>query len=179
MAKEALRSPGRGSLGNSCKVFLMSPLRRKLVLEIGAAPIDYDETGRTGHIAGLIIDEVRLNAQPLHVPMPRDKRLRTACAALLHEPGRPETRRVAGHRRRQQSHIGAVVCERDGDAFCRPAASSLARRRVGAVGAGVGCRLGAPQSRLCERQRFLHSNVSRGPRQRPRAINSLIQPLEP
>ena len=23
--------------------------------------------------------------------MPRDKRLRTVCAALLHEPGRPET----------------------------------------------------------------------------------------
>jgi hypothetical protein len=70
----------------------MSPLLRELVLEIVAAPIDYDETARTGHIAALILDEVRtLDAQPLHVPMPRDKRLRTVCAALLHEPGTSET----------------------------------------------------------------------------------------
>jgi transcriptional regulator GlxA family with amidase domain len=70
----------------------MSPLARELVLEIVAAPIDYDETGRIGHIAALILDEMRtLDAQPLHIPMPRDKRLRTVCAALLYEPGKPET----------------------------------------------------------------------------------------
>jgi hypothetical protein len=59
MAKESLQSPGCGVLGNSCKVFLMSPLRRELVLEIVAAPIDYDETGRIGRIPGLIIDYIR------------------------------------------------------------------------------------------------------------------------
>jgi AraC-like DNA-binding protein len=66
-------------------------LLRELVLEILAAPIDY-ETGRMGHIAALIRDEIRiLDARPLHIAMPRDQRLRTACAALSHEPGRPET----------------------------------------------------------------------------------------
>jgi AraC-like DNA-binding protein len=64
-------------------------------LEIVAAPIDYDETGRLGHIASLNLDEVRtLDAQPLYVPMPRDKRLRTICAALLYQPGSPETLEV-------------------------------------------------------------------------------------
>src|ERR1700730_10718829 len=49
--------------------------------------------GSIAHVAALILDDVRtLVAQPLHVPMPRDKRLRTACAALfLYGPGRPGT----------------------------------------------------------------------------------------
>ena len=48
--------------------------------------------GSMAHVAALILDDVRtLDAQPLHVPMPRDKRLRTACAALLYGPGRPGT----------------------------------------------------------------------------------------
>ena len=48
--------------------------------------------GSIAHVAALILDDERtLVAQPLHVPMPRDKRLRTACAALLYGPGRPGT----------------------------------------------------------------------------------------
>jgi AraC-like DNA-binding protein len=79
-------------LGTNCKVIRMSPLLRELVSEIVAAPLDYDENGRIGHVAALILDEIRtLDAQPLHVPMPRDKRLRTICAALLRDPGRSET----------------------------------------------------------------------------------------
>jgi AraC-like DNA-binding protein len=62
------------------------------VSEIVAAPLDYDESGRIGHVAALILDEIRtLDAQPLHVPMPRDRRLRTICTALLRDPGRCET----------------------------------------------------------------------------------------
>jgi hypothetical protein len=50
----------------------------------------------------------------------RGQRLRTACAALFTRAGQTrDTRRVVGYRRRQQSHIGVVVCERDGDALCR------------------------------------------------------------
>ena len=48
--------------------------------------------GSIAHVAAPILADVRtLVAQPLHVPMPRDKRLRTACAALLYGPGRPGT----------------------------------------------------------------------------------------
>jgi hypothetical protein len=50
--------PRTGGLGNSCKVILMSPSLRPLVLQILAAPIDYD-TGRMGQIVALIFNEIR------------------------------------------------------------------------------------------------------------------------
>jgi AraC-like DNA-binding protein/quercetin dioxygenase-like cupin family protein len=79
-------------LGDACKVIMVSPLLRELILEIVAAPLDYDETSRIGHVAALVLDEIRaLDAQPLHLPMPRDRRLRGVCEALLRDPGRPET----------------------------------------------------------------------------------------
>lgn len=80
------------TVGTSCKVVLMSGLLRELVLAAVHAPLDDDKNGRTSHIEALILDEIRtLHAQPLHLPMPRDKRLRTVCEALLREPGREET----------------------------------------------------------------------------------------
>jgi AraC-like DNA-binding protein/quercetin dioxygenase-like cupin family protein len=81
-----------GTVAEDCKVILVSPLLRALMLELVAAPLDYDETGRFGHVAALFLDEIRvLDAQPLHVPMPNDKRLRRLCEALLRNPGRRET----------------------------------------------------------------------------------------
>jgi AraC-like DNA-binding protein/quercetin dioxygenase-like cupin family protein len=75
-----------------CKVILVSPLLRALMLELVAAPLDYDESGRFGHVAALFLDEIRLlDAQPLHIPMPRDKRLLRVCEALLRDPRRRET----------------------------------------------------------------------------------------
>jgi AraC-like DNA-binding protein/quercetin dioxygenase-like cupin family protein len=79
-------------VGAECKVILVSPLLRVLMLEIVAAPLDYDENGRMGHVAALFLDEIRmLDAQPLHIPMPRDPRLRRVCEELLRDPGRGET----------------------------------------------------------------------------------------
>lgn len=75
-----------------CKVILVSPLLRALMLELAEAPLDYDENGRVGHVAALFLDEIRvLDAQPLHIPRPSDKRLQRVCDALLRDPGRPET----------------------------------------------------------------------------------------
>jgi mannose-6-phosphate isomerase-like protein (cupin superfamily) len=75
-----------GAVAAECKVILVSPLLRALMLELAAAPLDYDEAGRVGHVAALFVDEIRvLDAQPLHVPMPADKRLRrcaTRCCAI-------------------------------------------------------------------------------------------------
>ena len=80
------------TIATDCKIILVSPLLRALMLELAAAPVDYDETGRMGHIAALFLDEIRtLDAQPLHIPMPHDPRLRRVCEALLHNPGRRET----------------------------------------------------------------------------------------
>jgi AraC-like DNA-binding protein/quercetin dioxygenase-like cupin family protein len=79
-------------LGGECKVIMVTPLLRELILESVTAPLDYDETSRMGHVVALVLDQIRtLDAQPLHLPMPRDRRLRTVCEALLRDPARPET----------------------------------------------------------------------------------------
>jgi AraC-like DNA-binding protein/mannose-6-phosphate isomerase-like protein (cupin superfamily) len=81
-----------GEVAAECKVILVSPLLRALMLELVAAPLDYDENGRVGHVAALFLDEIRvLDAQPLHIPRPSDKRLQRVCEALLSDPGRRET----------------------------------------------------------------------------------------
>jgi AraC-like DNA-binding protein/quercetin dioxygenase-like cupin family protein len=80
------------TIAGDCKVILVSPLLRALMLELVAAPLDYDESGRIGHVVALFLDEIRLlDAQPLHIPMPADKRLRRVCEALLDDPGQRET----------------------------------------------------------------------------------------
>jgi AraC-like DNA-binding protein len=80
------------NVAEGCKVIVVSPLLRALMLELAAAPLDYDESGRTGHVAALFLDEIRLlDAQPLHIPLPLDKRLRRVCDALLRDPARCET----------------------------------------------------------------------------------------
>jgi hypothetical protein len=45
--------------GDSCEVIRVPPLAREPVLEIVAAPIDYDEAERIGHIAALSLNKIR------------------------------------------------------------------------------------------------------------------------
>lgn len=79
-------------LPKDCKVVLMTGLLRELVLEAVRAPLDEDKNGRMSHVEALILDAIStLDAEPLSLPMPRDKRLRVICEALLHDPGRDET----------------------------------------------------------------------------------------
>jgi AraC-like DNA-binding protein len=81
-----------GVAGAACKVIPVSPLLRALMLELVAAPLDYDEAGRIGHVAALLLDEIQaLDALPLHIPMPADRRLLRVCEALLREPARRDT----------------------------------------------------------------------------------------
>jgi transcriptional regulator GlxA family with amidase domain len=47
----------------------------------------YDEAGRGGHLAALILDEIaRAPETALTLPLPRDPRLRRICDALLKDP---------------------------------------------------------------------------------------------
>ena len=135
-----------GTVAAKCKVILVSPLLRALMLELVAAPLDYDEAGRMGHVAALFLDEIRvLDAQPLHIPMPNDGRLRRVCEALLRDPASTRlSRQWSAHRRRQQPHPGAAVRARNRHGLCRLAQPGAARRRIGA-----GWRKGrmSPQSR--------------------------------
>jgi AraC-like DNA-binding protein/mannose-6-phosphate isomerase-like protein (cupin superfamily) len=70
----------------------ISELLRSLILALLAEPVLYDEKGRGGLLAGLILNELaRAQHLQLVVPMPRDERLKRLCKALLDDPARNET----------------------------------------------------------------------------------------
>ena len=68
-------------------VLEMSDLLRALILALIEEPVVYDENGRGGLIARLILVELSAARRlPLVVPMPSDRRLRRVCDALLANP---------------------------------------------------------------------------------------------
>ncbi len=76
-----------GALPESCCVLITTPLMRQLILAALEEPVDYDEAGRGGLIFRLMQDELaRLPRTPLGVPMPRGKRLKSACELLIADP---------------------------------------------------------------------------------------------
>lgn len=77
--------------GEQFKALEVSPLLRELVMALEqldpAAP-----NARSRMISDLILDELpRLATRPIRVPMPRDKRLKSLCDALLANPGAQQT----------------------------------------------------------------------------------------
>lgn len=87
------------ALSKDCKVVLMTGLLRELVLEAVRSPLDEDRNGRMSHVEALILDEITMrDAEPLHLPMPRDRRLRLICETLLKAPGRQETLEQWSHK---------------------------------------------------------------------------------
>ena len=65
-------------------------LLRELILAVLDEPLDYDEAGRGGLIAKLILAELeRMQERKLHVPMPRDSRATRVARALLAHPDAP------------------------------------------------------------------------------------------
>lgn len=90
---------------NRCRVFDIPMLARALIEETLTFAHDYDETGREGRIVQLLIEEIaRMPSIPLSAPMPRDVRLRRACAVVIADPGGQldldDIARVAGMGRR-------------------------------------------------------------------------------
>jgi AraC-like DNA-binding protein len=70
-------------------VLAVSPLLRELILAACSEPLEWDEAGRGGHLAALILDEIaRAPSLPLGVPAPRDPRLLRLAAALRADPAR-------------------------------------------------------------------------------------------
>ena len=68
-------------------VIEVSPLLRELVLALMQAPVIYDEKGRGGAAAFLVLSEIaRARRLSLVIPMPRDPRLLRVCNALLADP---------------------------------------------------------------------------------------------
>ena len=70
-----------------CKVIEVSALLRASILALAEEPALYDEAGRGGHLAALILEEIaRSVAAPLALPMPRDPRLAAMVRDLMAEP---------------------------------------------------------------------------------------------
>ncbi len=68
-------------------VIEVSPLLRELVLALIDEPVVYDEKGRGGAAAFLILSEIaRARRLSLMIPMPHDARLLRVCNALLSGP---------------------------------------------------------------------------------------------
>lgn len=77
-----------GVLPDGCRVLAVSGLLAAALVALAEEPVLYDEAGRGGHLAALILDEIaRAPESPLTLPLPRDPRLRRVCAALMAEPG--------------------------------------------------------------------------------------------
>lgn len=73
-------------------VIEVSELLRALILALLAEPVLYDQNGRGGALAALILSEIaRAPALALEIPMPRDARLARACERLLEDPARGDT----------------------------------------------------------------------------------------
>jgi len=76
-----------GILPTGCRVLEVSSLLASTLEALSAEPLLYDEAGRGGHLAALILDEIaRAPETALTLPLPRDPRLRRICDALLKDP---------------------------------------------------------------------------------------------
>ncbi|MEO3471102.1 helix-turn-helix domain-containing protein [Roseomonas sp. CAU 1739] len=70
----------------------VSSLLHELILAACAEPLEWDEHGRGGHLAALMLEEIRRAPRlPIAVPQPRDARLVRLAAALAADPASPLT----------------------------------------------------------------------------------------
>jgi AraC-like DNA-binding protein/quercetin dioxygenase-like cupin family protein len=85
-----IRPAAAPSLPTRCSAVNVTPLLRELILAAAALPTRPVSNGRAERIAALILDEIcMLPVAPLHLPEPRDPRLRRIAAALMRDPADP------------------------------------------------------------------------------------------
>ncbi len=82
-----LRADAAIALGPSCRVIPVSALLREAIVALTEEDILYDEAGRGGHLAALIVDEIgRAATTRFDLPMPREKRLVAICDTMIADP---------------------------------------------------------------------------------------------
>ena len=83
-----LRADAASGMPKTCRVLPISALLRELIVRATELPMHYDEGGPAGYLVALIVSELEsAQSLALHLPMPRDGRLRALCQALLDAPG--------------------------------------------------------------------------------------------
>lgn len=74
-------------LPSACCTLSVSPLLRELLVRGASFPLDYLEGGRESHLGTLLLDEIAMAPiERLHLPMPRDERLRGIAEAMMADP---------------------------------------------------------------------------------------------
>jgi AraC-like DNA-binding protein len=69
------------------QVIAVSPLLAAALAALTEEPVLYDEAGRGGHLAALVLDEIeRAPETPVTLPWPDDARLRRVCLRLIEAP---------------------------------------------------------------------------------------------
>jgi AraC-like DNA-binding protein len=77
---------------SGCRMIVVSPLLRELIPSLEVAAIHTPGHPRESLLTHLVLDELaRADTQPLGVPLPRDKRLRSLCEAVLRSPSERAT----------------------------------------------------------------------------------------
>lgn len=76
------------SLPRDCQVIAVSALLRALILAAMEEPVEYEPGSRGAAIAALLLHELHgIQAEPLHLPQPRDPRLQAICRRVAENPG--------------------------------------------------------------------------------------------
>lgn len=79
--------PSFGNHPQTCRVFEVSPLVRALIDEVAAFDFSYDFEGREATIVRLLLEEIdRMPSLPVRADLPRDRRLRRVCEAIIADP---------------------------------------------------------------------------------------------
>jgi AraC-like DNA-binding protein len=74
-------------LPTSCRLVRVPALLQEALIALSAEPAAYDEFGRGGHLAALILDEIsRAPVQQLALPLPADRRLLILARRLIENP---------------------------------------------------------------------------------------------
>ncbi len=83
--------PAAGNaLPRDCCTLSTTPLLRELIIRSAALPMRYEEGGMASRVMTLLLDEMAL-AQPgrVHLPLPKDKRLRKLVEWIMASPSEP------------------------------------------------------------------------------------------
>jgi AraC-like DNA-binding protein/quercetin dioxygenase-like cupin family protein len=88
-----IRSDASAHLPKTCVVLAVNPLLRELIVRATQLPVRYPEDGPGGAVMSLILAEIQaLQSLPLHLPMPRDRRLLKLCQLVQADLAAAHTR---------------------------------------------------------------------------------------
>ncbi|MDJ0684142.1 MAG: helix-turn-helix transcriptional regulator [Alphaproteobacteria bacterium] len=81
-----------GPLGARCRVLHVTPLLREIIRRTARLPTDYNQDGPDGRLMQVLLDQILAMEEeaPLHLPMPRDPRLKRLADLLLNDLGNAE-----------------------------------------------------------------------------------------